>query len=192
MAKVGILDDPIWNEPAPVPVRSMPNPRAARRCWLVAALTGVVVLAVVAVWIIRSGHPGGDTNGVVLTQIRTAVEEAVPAESVPAGSKFADSQWQGCGYESGRFGWSSPPGGTAFRTGLTDQQVVSYASANLGHHGWRQASRHSTGGYGVWTKTLSGGSLARLRLVKGFAIPDGWTAWADAVASGATCPGTSP
>jgi hypothetical protein len=191
MAKVGILDDPIWNEPAPVPVRSMPNPRGARRRWLVAALTGVVLLAVVAVWIIRSGHPGGDPNGVVLAQIRTAVAEAVSAGSVPAGSEFADSQWQGCGYETGRFGWSSPTGGTAFRTGLSDQQVVSFASTNLRHHGWRQASGQSTGGSGAWSKSLNGGSLATLHLVKGFAIPDGWTAWADAVVGG-SCPGSQP
>ncbi len=185
--KVGSLDDPIWNEPLPTGAR--PDPGAAKsRRWRIAATVAVALAAVVSVLAIRSGHPGGDPNEVILSQIRGAVDEAIPPGSVPASSQFARSEWQGCGYGSGGLRWSQPTGGTATR--LTDAAVVSDASVGLLRHGWHGLPGASST-YAAWTKDLGGASLAELRLVKGYAIPDGWTAWADATVGGATCTGAS-
>ena len=153
-AKVGLVDDPIWSQPASVEVRRDPGAVQKRhRRWLVAVVAAIVVLVgTVTVLIARSGHPGGDPDGVVLAQIRSAVAEAIPAGSTLAGSQFADSQFQGCGYGSAKSGWSQPTGGTAFRTNLADAAVVSYASANLARHGWKE----SPGSSSIWTKSLGG------------------------------------
>jgi hypothetical protein len=189
--KVGLLDDPVWSEPAPQGVR--PKRRASKTRYqrrLIAVLATATIAVVISVLVMLSGHSGGDPGGQALGQIRSAVAEAIPPGSTLAGSEFVGSQWQGCGYEAGTSGWSEPTGGTAFRTGRPDAAVQAYVSANLKSHGWNEASG-PTATSGVWTKTLNGGSMATLRLVKGFAIPDGWTAWADAVVGG-SCPGSQP
>jgi hypothetical protein len=186
--KVGLLNDPVWSEPAPRGVR--PDPRASqrrRRGWRIALVALLVIASVITVLVIRSGHPGGDPRDQALGQIRSAVADAIPPGSLVAGSQFAASQWQSCGYDgSGGSGWSQPTGGTAFRTPLTDQAVASHASTDLQRHGWMESPGASTTS-AIWTKSLTGGSLETLHLVKGFAITDGWTAWADATVDG-SCP----
>jgi hypothetical protein len=77
--------------------------------------------------------------------------------------------------------------GEAFKTRLGDPQVISDVRANLRASGWIERAENATGA--SWTKTFNDGSAAKLRLIKGFVVSDGWTAWIDAQATGATCGG---
>jgi hypothetical protein len=77
--------------------------------------------------------------------------------------------------------------GEGFKTSLGDPQVISDAEANLRASGWTEAAKDASGA--TWTKTFNDGSAATLRLLKGYAVLDGWTAWIDAQAKGATCGG---
>jgi hypothetical protein len=188
--KAGVLDDPIWSS---VPNDSDParHTQIHQRRWpyvivgfLVAAFIGLVVSLALG-----SGHPGGDPGGVIAAEVRAAANGAVPHGSQIVGRRVSDSEFGACGYSNPGSGWSTVTGGVSFKTSLADSQVISAAASTLRSDGWTKMAESSSSA--SWTRTLASGSVAKLRLIKGYLVPDGWTAWIDAQPQGANCGGNS-
>jgi hypothetical protein len=185
--RVGAIDDPVWSEIPPIPQSVPPKNAHHRRLALIAIGLVVVALGATALIVLRSRHPGGDPGGSIAVEARTAVSEAVPPGSQIIGRQTVESTYEGCPYESPGSGWTPITSGEAFRTGLGDPQVISDAGTNLRASGWTEKAQNASGA--TWTKTFTDGSAAKLRLIKGYVVQDGWTAWIDAQAKGATCGG---
>lgn len=185
--KVGALDDPVWQT---VPTASETRRRDSHRRWwpfVLVGLIAVALLGVAASYSLGSGHPGGDPGGLIAAEVRAAASESVPAGSQIVGRQVSDSVFGDCGYSNPASGWSTVIGGVSFRSSLTDAEVVAAASANLRSNGWTETSDSLTSA--SWAKTLASGSAAKLRLIKGYLVPNGWTAWIDAQPKGSNCGG---
>jgi hypothetical protein len=189
-ARVGSLDDPIWSTESDSFETTQPK-RAHDRRWaygvvglIIAALVGLVLSLALG-----ARHPGGDPGGVIAAEARAAVSEAVPAGSQIVGREVAESQFGACGYTSAGSGWSTVTWRVSFKTSLGDAQVISAVGSRLGSDGWTKTARTSSSA--TWAKTLGSGSAAKLRLIKGYLISDGWTAWIDAQPQGSNCGGPS-
>jgi hypothetical protein len=186
---VGAIDDPVWSETPPTPQAVSPKTTRYRWLALVAIVLAVVALGAGALIVLRSGHPGGDPGGAIAAEARIAVSRAVPSGSQVVGRQTVESKYEGCFYGSPGSGWTPVTSGEAFKTRLGDSQVISDVGANLRASGWTEVAENASGA--TWTKTFNDGSAAKLRLLKGFVVLDGWTAWIDAQAKGATCGGPS-
>jgi hypothetical protein len=186
LVKAGGLDDPIW---LTVPTASEVRRGDSHRRWWPFVLVGLIAFAsiglVFAPAALGSGHPGGDPGGVIAAEVRNAANEAVPPGSQIVGHQVNDSLFGDCGYSSPASGWSTVTGGVAFRTSFADTQVLAATAARLRSDGWTEISD------AIWTKTFESGSAAELRLIKGYLVPDGWTAWIDAEPKGPNCGGPS-
>jgi hypothetical protein len=189
--QVGAIDDPIWFEEPDVPELAHHGTQIHPRRWSYGIvgliLVGLVGLVMALSW--DSGHPGGDPGGVIAAEARAAVSRALPPGAEVVGRESSGSQYGTCGYQNQGSGWSPVVSSAGFTTTLTDGQVISAATAALASQGWRRTSATTTSA--TWTTTLESGSPARLRLIKGYVVVNGWTAWIDAQAKGTTCGGTS-
>ena len=185
--KVGAIDDPVWSEIPPIPQSVQPKNAQHRRLALLAIGLIVVALGATALIVLRSGHPGGDPGGSIAAEARIAVSRAVPSGSQIVGRQMVESTYEGCFYGKPGSGWTPVTSGVAFKTRLGDAQVFADAAANLRASGWAETAENASGA--TWTKTFGDGSAAKLRLIKGYVVSDGWTAWIDAQAKGATCGG---
>jgi hypothetical protein len=184
---VGAIDDPLWLEIPPIPQSVQPKNAQHRRLVLLAVGLIVVALGATALISVRSGHPGGDPRGSIAAEARIAISRAVPSGSRIVGRQTVESTYDGCFYGKSGSGWTPVASGEAFKTRLGDPQVLSDAGAKLRASGWTETSENASGA--TWTKTFDNGSAAKLRLIKGYVVPDGWTAWIDAQPKGATCEG---
>ena len=188
--RVGALDDPIWSlgldSSDPILRKDSHN-----RWWGygIVGLIMAVLIGLVVSFALGSGHPGGDPGGAIAAEVKTAASETVPPGSQIVGRQVTESQFGGCGFSNPGSGWSTITGGMTFKTSLADAQVVAADAATLRSDGWTETA--DTPSSASWTKTLDSGSAARLRLIKGYLITDGWTAWIDAQPQGSNCGGPS-
>jgi hypothetical protein len=188
---VGAIDDPIWFEEPDVAGLAHDRTRVHPRYWSYGIvgliLVGLVGLVIALSW--DSGHPGGDPGGVIAAEARAAVSRALPPGAEVVGRETGGSQYGVCGYQNHGSGWSPVTSSAGFTTALTDGQVLSAATAALASEGWTRTG--ATISSATWTTMLKSGSPATLRLIKGYVVANGWTAWIDAQARGTTCGGAS-
>ena len=189
---VGAIDDPIWFGEPDVPELAHYATQVHARHWSY-RIVGLILVSLVGLVIALSwrdsGHRGGDPGGVIAAEARAAVSRALPPGAQVVGREASGSQYGTCGYQNQGSGWSPVVSGAGFTTTLTDGQVISGVTAALTSEGWRRTG--ATTSSATWTTTLKSGSPATLRLIKGYLLVSGWTAWIDAQAKGTTCGGAS-
>ena len=169
--KVGGVYDPIWNEPAPLPVRSQRRPRRVVLLLLATAITLVAGLVAWFVW--PSGLSGGDPGGHILNQLRT-ISRAVPPNATVQYAHYNEPHVDSCDGMAGTFGWDDASAQIEFTWPGSPSALIRYVGAALMQFGWGTYKPEAEDGVpgAAWTRRLSNGTTASAQL--GF---DPYGAW---------------
>ena len=172
--KVGVLDDPIWNEPLP-PVASL-RKRPRNPLWTMALLGVAFVIATTCViWLLWSHHQsGGDPGGRILSELRT-ISKAVPPDATVAYEHYDEPMWDSCDGRAGRGGWDNVVAQINFAWSGSPTGLIGEVGTVLEQSGWGNYRPLVDDGIpgAEWSKNLRTGTGASVQLT---AEPDGsWT-----------------
>ncbi len=94
---------------------------------------------------------------------------AVPDGATNVTVTYAEPHWDSCDGREGTHGWSSIGVYISFRTGMTPDPLLVYASARIKTAGWSESMTLSSplGPGQQWTRTLSNGTIAGASLTPG-------------------------
>jgi hypothetical protein len=126
-----------------------------------------VVAWLVAFAIACDGNGRGDPDpgGRILTALKS-IETAIPGEAIDVTRQYAEPHWDSCGGREETAGWSSVTVVITFRTDMSHDSLLQYASERLNAAGWSDSgpSSNRLGPTGGWIQSLTDGTSARAQL----------------------------